>query len=122
MDFLGIGPLELIFIILIAIIIFGPNDIIKASRTAGKYLRKLVQSDGWRTVQQASKEIRTLPNKLMREAGIEELEKDIGSIRDSTKVEGFDRKDISSWITPPTEDVPPLEKPKDEATIPNTEE
>ncbi len=122
MEFLGIGPLELIFVILIAIIIFGPSDIIKASRTAGKYLRKVVRSDGWHTVQQASKEIRTLPNKLMREAGVDELEQDIGSIRDTTKLEGFDKKDISSWITPPDEDATPPEKSKDETTKTNTEE
>ena len=66
--------------------------------------------------QQASKEIRTLPNKLMREAGMDELEQDIGSIRDATKVEGFDKKDIASWITPPEEDTPAPEKPKDEKT------
>jgi sec-independent protein translocase protein TatB len=112
MDFLGIGPLELIFVILIALIIFGPKDMIKAGKTAGKYLRRLVKSPGWQTFQQASKEMRNLPTKLMREAGMDELEKDINTIRDTTKVEmdglgksakidGLGKNDISSWLTPP---------------------
>jgi Sec-independent protein translocase protein TatA len=103
MDFLGIGPLELVFIILIAIIIFGPNDIVKAGKTAGKYLRQLVKSPGWQTFQQASKEVRDLPTKLMREAGLDELEQEIGSIRDTAKigVNGLEKKDISAWVTPP---------------------
>jgi len=115
MDFLGIGPLELIFVILIAIIIFGPNDMIKAGKTAGKYLRRMVKSPGWQTFQQASKEMRGLPTKLMREAGMDELEKDINTIRDTTKLEmddlskqvevdGLSKKDISSWVTPPDSD------------------
>jgi sec-independent protein translocase protein TatB len=112
MDFLGIGPLELIFVILIALIIFGPKDMIKAGKTAGKYLRRMVKSPGWQTFQQASKEMRNLPTKLMREAGMDELEKDINTIRDTTKVEmdglgksaeidGLGKNDISSWLTPP---------------------
>ena len=64
MDFLGIGPLELFFILIIALIIFGPNDIVRAGKTIGSFLRKVVTSDGWRTFQQASKGMRDLPNTL----------------------------------------------------------
>ena len=75
MDILGIGPLELFFIILIALIVLGPKDIVKAGRGIGKNLRKLVMSENWRTIQQASNEIRTLPNCLIREAGLDEIQK-----------------------------------------------
>jgi Sec-independent protein translocase protein TatA len=74
MDILGIGPLELFFIILIALIIFGPNDIVKAARTVGSFMRKVVTSDGYRAFQQASKGMKDLPTTLMREAGLEEEE------------------------------------------------
>jgi Sec-independent protein translocase protein TatA len=36
MDFLGVGPLELLFILLIALIVLGPNDMVKTGRTLGK--------------------------------------------------------------------------------------
>jgi Sec-independent protein translocase protein TatA len=110
MEIFGIGPLEFIFIILIALIVLGPNDMVKASRTIGRFLRKVITSSEWRTIQQASKEFRYLPNKLIREAGLEELKSEL---RDENKIGGqlgldnlrkeYDqwRDDISSWTTPP---------------------
>ena len=85
MDILGIGPLELFFIILIALIVLGPKDMVKAGRTIGKNLRKIATSENWRTIQQASNEIRTLPNRLMRDAGLDEIQKDIKSSTDGLK-------------------------------------
>jgi len=103
MDFLGIGPLELIFVLLIALIIFGPKDIVKAGRTVGHFLRKVVKSEGWQAFQQASKGMRNLPNTLMREAGIEEEElrqmTGMTDLKEATK--DFDNK-ISPWTTPPS--------------------
>ncbi len=73
MEILGIGPSELVFIIIIALIVLGPKDMQKAGRTIGKWLRKMVTSDGWKLFQQTSREIQTLPNRLMREAALDEL-------------------------------------------------
>ncbi len=73
MEILGIGPSELLFIVIIALILLGPRDMQKAGRMAGKWLRKIVTSDGWRLFQQTSREIQTLPNRLMREAALDEL-------------------------------------------------
>jgi len=74
MEFLGVGPSELIFIVIIALIILGPRDMQKAGKTIGKWMRDIVTSDGWKIFQQTSREIRTLPTRLMREAN-EELVK-----------------------------------------------
>src|SRR5512140_2793474 len=73
MEILGIGPSELLFIVVIALIVLGPRDMQKAGRSIGKWLRKVVTSDGWRLFQQTSREIQTLPNRLMREAALDEL-------------------------------------------------
>src|SRR5512142_727937 len=73
MEFLGIGPSELLFIVIIALIVLGPRDMQKAGRTIGKWLRRIVTSDGWKLFQQTSREIQTLPNRLMREATLDEL-------------------------------------------------
>lgn len=102
MDILGIGPLELFFIILIALIIFGPNDIVKATRTMGKFLRNVVKSDGWRAFQQASKGMKDLPTTLMREAGLEEEDlRDLTGMTDLKEAtKGFEHQ-ISPWTTPP---------------------
>lgn len=73
MEFLGIGPSELLFILIIALIVLGPKDMQKAGRTMGKWMRKIITSDGWKLFQQTSREIQTLPNRLMREAALDEL-------------------------------------------------
>lgn len=86
MEILGIGPSELLFIIIIALIVLGPKDMQKAGKTVGRWLNNLVRSDGWKAFQQTSREIRTLPTKLMREANMElsETERDLRKAMDTT--------------------------------------
>lgn len=81
MEILGVGPLELFFILIIALIFLGPRDMVKTGRTMGKYMRKIVMSPTWRMVQQTSRELRTLPNRMIREAGMEEEVKDLDQLR-----------------------------------------
>ena len=90
MEILGIGMPELIFIVIIALLILGPKDMQKAGKTIGKFLRDVVTSDGWKLFQQTSRDLRTLPNKLMREANEElnQFNKDLqsaASIPDPTR-------------------------------------
>jgi Sec-independent protein translocase protein TatA len=75
MEILGIGPLELFFILVLVLIIFGPKEVEKAGKAVGKSLNKFIRSDTWRTINRTSQEIKTLPDRLMREAGLEDLEK-----------------------------------------------
>ena len=84
MEILGIGPSELLFIIIIAIIILGPRDMQKAGKTVGRFLNKLIHSEGWQIFQKTSAEMRNLPTRLMREANLEmkETEKDIRKAMD----------------------------------------
>ena len=81
MEILGIGPSELVLIVVLALIILGPRDMQKAGQTLGRWLRQVVTSDGWKFFQQTSREIQTLPNRLMREAALEDLQEMEQSIR-----------------------------------------
>jgi Sec-independent protein translocase protein TatA len=105
MEILGIGPLELVFILIIALIILGPGDMVKAGRTLGRMLRKVVTSPEWRTVQKASRELKYLPNRLMREASLEDLTKDFDDLNkignDIHKEVTQVQSDLTSWTTPP---------------------
>jgi len=74
MEVLGVGPAELAFIVLIALILLGPKDMIAAGRTMGSVLRKLITSPTWQVVRHTGEELQKLPTKLMREAGLEELQ------------------------------------------------
>jgi sec-independent protein translocase protein TatB len=73
MDFLGVGPLELIFILIIALVLIGPRDIGKAARAIGRFLNRLYRSDTWRMLLDTSRTLRDLPERLAREAELEEL-------------------------------------------------
>ena len=138
MDILGIGPLELVFILLIALIVLGPNDMVKAGRTLGRFLRKLVTSPAWQMVQQTSKDLRYLPNKLMREAGLEEMEelkkikeqiptqkemsKDLGLDDLKQEIRDTDRelnKGLSAWTTTPPKTIKTPSAPLESKPAPN---
>jgi Sec-independent protein translocase protein TatA len=75
MEFLGIGPLELLFIVIVVIVVIGPRDIQKTMRTLGRALNSLYKSEGWKAFTEVSRQVRTLPNRLAREAELEEVQK-----------------------------------------------
>ena len=60
---------------------FGPRDIAKTGKTAGRLLNQLFRSDGWKMFNEASNSLRTLPNRLAREAALDELD----AVRQSVK-------------------------------------
>jgi len=82
MQFLGIGSLEFLLIVVVAVLVLGPRGMVQAAREAGKLIRKVVRSPLWRDVVETSREIREFPRKIVREAGIEE---EIDELRRSTQ-------------------------------------
>ena len=73
MELFGVGPLEILLVVLLALALFGPKDIVRNARGAGRFISRLYKSEGWRTMQEASSALRNLPNRLAREAELEEL-------------------------------------------------
>ena len=120
MDFLGIGPLEVLFILIIALIIFGPKDIVKAGKATGRFLRKLITSPGWQTVQQTSRELRNLPNRLVREAGLEEFQDEVNEIKTIARPPDFksdiqeELKKIDEGLSAWTSPAPPIHQKAEE--------
>jgi sec-independent protein translocase protein TatB len=127
MDILGIGPLELLLILLIALIVVGPKDLGKLARSFGRFLNRLYRSEFWRTMTETSQQIRTLPNRLAREAALEELDQvraDLGEV----EIEARDQLEevqegLKAW-TPPNEDAQEadqgsMEKPPKQAAPPD---
>src|SRR5512141_2714482 len=111
MEFLGIGPSELLFIVVIALIVLGPRDMQKAGRTVGKWLRKVVTSDGWKLFQQTSREIQTLPNRLMREAALDELREVQKDLRQPFDIKGRPSEPSSAGTPQPQQPVEPHPDP-----------
>jgi Sec-independent protein translocase protein TatA len=81
MQIFGIGPLELLFILVIMILVLGPKGMVKAARESGKYIRKVTRSPLWAEIVGTSREMRNLPAKIIKDAGIQE---EIDELRRST--------------------------------------
>ncbi len=121
MEILGIGPLEVLFILLIALIAVGPKDLGKAARSMGRLLNQLYKSEAWQNLGEASRSIRTLPNRLAREAALEELaqvkrEMEEGVTSGIDKIKNFDLEDDQpedAKLTPdqPTDPEPTTDQP-----------
>ena len=76
MNFLGIGPLELVLLVLIALVVLGPNDIVKVSKNLGNWIRKIRKSDTWDNVIKMTDEVKKIPQNLIEESGIDEPDND----------------------------------------------
>jgi len=122
MDFLGIGPLELFFVLFLALLIFGPDDLVKTGKTIGRFFNKVIRSDGWRAIRDVNREIRDLPNRLAKEAALEDSLKEVttntihppekknaptanqGKESNDTKPAEEKIEDgIKAWTTPPSQ-------------------
>lgn len=117
MELLGIGPLELLLILIIALIVLGPDEMVKAGAAVGKFIRKVRLSDTWQGFQRMSRSLKTLPEDLARQTGLEEMRKDLAK---DIKFNEFgatpkgdnQEPDFKAWTRPPTDsdDVNDLDK------------
>jgi sec-independent protein translocase protein TatB len=117
MEFLGIGPLELMLVIILALVLVGPRDLAKFGREAGRFINRLYRSQTWRTMNEASREIRNLPTRLAREAELDTVKRDLEQagkgLQDSVKAaaEGLEKdmksagEGMQAW-TPPAGPAP----------------
>lgn len=105
MQFLGISPTELIFIVIILFLVLGPQDLVKLGGTLGRTIRSIRQSSAWQSFNDATRQLRELPENLARQAGVDEIEKmgrEIGTElkEQRTKLQELD-KQFSAWTRQP---------------------
>ncbi len=117
MEFLGIGPLELILIILLALVILGPKEMEKMSKTIGKNLNKLIKSDVWKDIQNTSDKVKNLPTELMRNAELEDLEKSLHAPLDETAKIAPPSRDINKNFPSLQQDQVIIPSPQDDQNI-----
>ena len=73
----GVGPLEILLVLVLALIFLGPQDMVKTARGLGRAFYRLYHSPIWRQIMSTQQELRDLPNKFVREAGLEETMADL---------------------------------------------
>ncbi len=80
MEIFGIGPLELVLIVLVAIIVLGPKDMMTSAQKAAIWLKKLRKSDVWAT----TKEVMDIPNQVLKETGLDKEIQELQSLTNKT--------------------------------------
>jgi Sec-independent protein translocase protein TatA len=110
MNIFGIGPLEIIFVLIIGILFLGPEGMIEAGHKLGKFMSSTIRSPWWQNVRRGVNEIQHLPQRLMREAELEELNEIKKLTKDSlSSIENKDLINTSSWVGN-TPSIPSQEK------------
>ena len=130
MEILGIGPMELLFILIILLVVVGPRNLSSSARDIGRFLNRMYRSDTWRMMTEASRTLRNLPNQLAREAALEELDatqKELLKAGREIRGQTNDLKEgMSAWVQPtgtePEQADPPEELPTAKSIPNQTEE
>lgn len=83
MRIFNIGIREVLLLLVIMLILFGPNRMRENARKTAQAIRRFVRSDTWRTFLGMYDDVNTIKNEVIRESGIQE-------VRDSLR--GVDRQ------------------------------
>jgi Sec-independent protein translocase protein TatA len=122
MEFLGISPVELVVILVILFLFMGPQDLVKLGGTLGRTIRNLRESGTWRSIQNARRQLRDLPDQLAKEAGYEDVKKLGGELRDEIKETRAALNDLDQQIVAWTRQPDPLSQKKTKEEIPEDEQ
>ena len=83
MRIFNVGIREVLLLLVIMLILFGPNRMRENARKTAQAIRRFVRSDTWRTFLGMYDDVNTIKNEVIRESGIQE-------VRDSLR--GVDRQ------------------------------
>jgi Sec-independent protein translocase protein TatA len=85
----NIGVGEILFIIILAVIIFGPENMVKSAREMGVFLRKVTKSPYWQEVWATRRDLEEIPKMLAKEANLKETMRELE----------LDTKGVSSQVS-----------------------
>jgi Sec-independent protein translocase protein TatA len=88
MNFLGVGPLELVVVLVFALLVLGPEGMVKAGRILGQSLHKLYQSEFWKAMRGSGDLWQKLSHDLGISEDLEEMRTQWSQTRVSLEEEG----------------------------------
>ena len=74
MRIFNIGIREVILLLVIMLILFGPRQMQENARNLAKGIRKFVRSDTWRTFLGLVDDVNSIKDQVIRESGIQEVQ------------------------------------------------
>lgn len=116
MDLLGVGPLELIFFVVLLLVLFGPKDLAQGARQLGTWINRVTRSEAFRAAQTMREEISTLPQRMVQEAHLDEVQRDLHNqtIAPPATSSPPASADFTAWLPPkdpPSSPPPPTAQP-----------
>ena len=139
MRLFNFGIPELLVLLVLMIVVLGPERMLEGARSLGKTIYKITHSEVWSSIWQTSREIREMPKTIIEETGLQEsiddinatnaeLQKDMKSVQsdlDGVKLEtGQELKKTDTRLASLTKNPPKsLEKndaPAEEGKAPPT--
>jgi len=77
MKFFNLGLAEIILIVVLALIILGPGNMVKTAREVGAFIRRVTKSPYWQEVWATRRELNEIPKILAKEANLDETIRDL---------------------------------------------
>ena len=120
MNILNIGIPELLLLLVLALLVLGPEKLKRVLSDLARKLNRLVRSDQWRTVSGVYRDIREYPAKIMKEAQIDEIQKELDALNRQTEQELRNIQRDASYIPSDVTESPkqPLEENSKSTVLP----
>ncbi len=109
MELFNIGPWELVIILVLALVVFGPEGMVKFARDSALFIRKVVHSSFWRELVSTTEEIKDIPRQLVKEADLEESMREIKQLKNTINNPLEPKRDLQE----PAEDPDPTKEDSD---------
>ena len=77
MKIFNLGISEIILIVILALIIMGPGNMVKTAREIGAFIRKVTKSPYWKEIWATKRELTEIPRILAKEADLDNTLKDL---------------------------------------------
>ena len=97
MKFFNLGLAEIILIVILALIIMGPGNMVKTARDVGAFIRRVTKSPYWQEVWATRRELNEIPRMLAREANLDETLKDLN--RETRDIHSSVTSTVSEFIS-----------------------
>ena len=108
MKFFNLGLAEIILILVLALIILGPGNMVKTARDVGAFIRRVTKSPYWQEVWATRRELNEIPRILAREANLDETIKDLN--RETKMIHSSVTSSVSDCIKEVDEPLKELDK------------
>lgn len=86
----NVGIREVLLLLVILLILFGPNQLQENARRLARGIRRFVRSDTWRTFLGIYDEVNTIKDEVIRESGIREVQDSLRGV--NRQLQNFDRE------------------------------